>query len=69
MDSEWVGIGTPPFAPVRAIATLNSKALMTNYEAVSSLAGDQGIIPMVKENAYGHGAGWVARQLMHLINL
>ncbi|MEK6706602.1 MAG: alanine racemase [Bdellovibrionota bacterium] len=69
MDSEWVGIGTPPVAPVRAIATLNSKALMTNYEAVSSLAGDQGIIPMVKANAYGHGAGWVARQLMHLNNL
>ncbi len=49
--------------PPRAVAELDEKALVENFQAIRDLAGGQSIMPMVKADAYGHGAGWVARAL------
>jgi alanine racemase len=53
----------------RAILELNSSALIGNYRAIQELVPDQLILPMVKANAYGHGAGWVARLLVGMPGL
>ncbi len=48
------------------VAELNSNALIKNYYALRELVPGQGILPMVKANAYGHGSVWVSRQLLEL---
>jgi alanine racemase len=50
------------FTP-RATAELSAKALVGNYRAIADLVPDQAIIPMIKANAYGHGAEWAAKTL------
>lgn len=49
----------------RLIAELKSKVLIQNYDWISGRVPEQAIIPMVKANAYGHGADWVAKTLLH----
>ena len=56
-----------PFA--RVVARFSAAALHSNYRAISSLVPEQSILPMIKANAYGHGATWVARQLLGLPKL
>lgn len=47
----------------RARALLSEKALLGNYEAIRELAKGQFILPMIKADAYGHGAVWAANVL------
>lgn len=47
----------------RLIARCSASALVNNYEAIQNLVPTQAILPMIKANAYGHGAIWAARQL------
>jgi alanine racemase len=47
----------------RVRAELSSKALLGNYDAIRALVPGQAILPMIKANAYGHGAAWAARVL------
>lgn len=53
----------------RAEANLSTKALHRNYHAIAELSGDQAILPMIKADAYGHGAIWAARTLANATNL
>lgn len=45
----------------RPIATLSASALLANWEAICRRVPHQRILPMVKAQAYGHGADWAAR--------
>ncbi len=47
----------------RVRAVLDGRALVTNYEAIRSQVDGLGMIPMIKADAYGHGAAWAARLL------
>lgn len=47
----------------RARALISSKALIGNYEAIRELAQGQFVLPMIKADAYGHGAVFAARTL------
>ncbi len=47
----------------RARAQVSISAIHKNYNAIRDLSGDQGILPMIKADAYGHGAVKVARAL------
>lgn len=47
----------------RVQAELSSKALLGNYDAIRAQVPGQSILPMIKANAYGHGAAWAARLL------
>ncbi len=53
----------------RAVARLSAKALKNNFAAIQALVPGQSILPMIKANAYGHGATWAARELMGLPGL
>lgn len=53
----------------RCEAILSTKALHRNYHAIAELSGDQAILPMIKADAYGHGAIWAARTLANSPNL
>ena len=53
----------------RIVARLDSDALKSNYHAIQDLVPEQSILPMIKADGYGHGAAWVARELMHLSGL
>jgi alanine racemase len=53
-----------PEAAPRAQAVRSAEALVANYRAIRELAGGQSMIPMVKAEAYGHGAVWAARALL-----
>lgn len=53
----------------RVRARFDIDALQGNYRAIHELAGGQGVLPMVKANAYGHGVGWAARALVGLPGL
>ncbi len=53
----------------RCEAILSTKALHRNYNAIAELAGGQAILPMIKADAYGHGAVWAARTLATAENL
>lgn len=44
-------------------AHFSAQALTRNYETIRSLVPGQAILPMIKANAYGHGAAWAARLL------
>jgi len=48
--------------------TLNQQALYHNIQCVKLHAPQQRIMAVVKDNAYGHGAIWVAQCLSPLIN-
>lgn len=56
-------------APARVVAEFNAKALRQNYLAIQEQVPGQALLPMVKANGYGHGAAWVARQLLDRPNL
>jgi alanine racemase len=49
--------------PSRAVAELSSAALLGNYRAIQEQVRGKAMIPMIKANAYGHGADWAARHL------
>jgi alanine racemase len=53
----------------QAIIELNAGALQKNYQAIADLAPGQWILPMLKANAYGHGAAWVAKILVSMPDL
>lgn len=52
-------------APARVVAEFSAKALVANYRAIRDQVPNQAMLPMVKANGYGHGADWVARQLLN----
>src|SRR4051794_17478430 len=58
-----------PEIPPRSIIELNADALQQNYRVIQSLVPDQFILPMLKANAYGHGAEWAGRLLARLPGL
>ncbi len=47
----------------RAVMELRADRLVHNIRALRELSGQLEILPMVKANAYGHGAQWVSRIL------
>jgi alanine racemase len=47
----------------RAEAEISARALLNNYEVIRSQVPGQAILPMIKANAYGHGASWAAKML------
>ena len=53
----------------RAIAHVSSAALLNNYRALRDLSPGQSILPMLKADAYGHGAEWAAQTLCNLPGL
>lgn len=53
----------------RAAAQIDLKALKGNYEAIRSQAAGLSILPMIKANAYGHGAPRVAQELAGMLDL
>ena len=53
----------------RAIAELSAAALVGNYHAIREQVAEHSILPMVKADAYGHGAAWAARELLGLPGL
>lgn len=48
----------------RVVVELNSSALLNNYDIIRKMLPDHEILPMVKADAYGHGASWAARHLV-----
>lgn len=53
----------------RVVAEISSSALIQNYLAIRKLALSQSVLPMIKANAYGHGAAWAAKTLLGQPNL
>ena len=53
----------------RAEAIVSGKALRENFKAIQDQVGDQAILPMIKADAYGHGAAYAARALAQARNL
>jgi alanine racemase len=53
----------------RAEAIVSGKALRENFKAIQDQVGDQAILPMIKADAYGHGAVFAARSLAQSRNL
>ena len=53
----------------RIEAVVSAKALRENYKAIQEQVGDQAILPMIKADAYGHGAVFTARALAQARNL
>lgn len=51
-------------ASARVVAEFSAKALKGNYEAIRALVSGQSLIPMIKADAYGHGAAWAGRTLL-----
>jgi alanine racemase len=47
----------------RCVADLSARALNQNYEAIRAQVAGRAMLPMIKANAYGHGALWAAREL------
>jgi alanine racemase len=39
---------------------------VNNYQVIQDQVPNQSILPMIKADAYGHGATWAARQLLNL---
>ena len=48
---------------MRAQVRLSSTALLSNFQILARQSPKQLLLPMVKANAYGHGAAWVANVL------
>ena len=61
--------GPEPEWRSRIMALLSAQALRRNYEAIQALVPEQAILPMVKANAYGHGASWASRILIGMPGL
>ncbi|MBI4925893.1 MAG: alanine racemase [Bdellovibrio sp.] len=58
------------FCEDRVVADLSKDNLRQNYLVIQKqLKTGQKILPMVKADAYGHGATWVAKQLLNMPNL
>ena len=53
----------------RVVAELSARALLANYQAIHALVPHQSMLPMIKANAYGHGAAWAARNLVGMEGL
>ncbi len=70
-DEDDFNHSSPPLTSRfdRGEARLSTKALHRNYHAIAELAGGQAILPMIKADAYGHGAVWAARVLASAENL
>jgi alanine racemase len=47
----------------RVVARVSAAALLSNYDAIQAQVPGLSILPMIKADAYGHGASWVARIL------
>ncbi|NDD92695.1 hypothetical protein EBZ37_11470, partial [bacterium] len=47
----------------RALVSISGSALSKNYRIISEKVPQLGLIPMVKADAYGHGAGFVGKVL------
>lgn len=54
---------------MRITATLSGKALKSNWRTLLSASPGSALLPMVKAEAYGHGALWVAQNLLSLPRL
>lgn len=55
--------------PPRAWLELDAGALQDNYHAIRDMVPRQSVLPMIKADAYGHGAEWAARMLVGLPGL
>jgi len=66
MSSE--NLGSKEILP-RIEIHLSSSALVKNYEAIRALVPNQLLLPMLKANAYGHGAEWASRLLQNMPGL
>ncbi len=53
----------------RVRALLSASALCGNYRAIARQVPGQRLLPMIKANAYGHGAIWAARELGQMKDL
>lgn len=53
----------------RGEAIVSGKALRENFKAIQDQVGDQAILPMIKADAYGHGAAFTAKALAQARNL
>lgn len=51
-------------AEPRVVAELSASALVNNFRVIADLAPEHTVLPMIKANAYGHGAVWAARQML-----
>lgn len=69
--SEAQGAGRAPAEEIvsRIVADFSAKQLVANYRAIAALAKGKGVLPLIKANAYGHGAVWVAKALAREANL
>lgn len=47
----------------RVVASCSAKSLVGNYRAIRDQVPGQAMLPMIKADAYGHGAVWAARVL------
>jgi alanine racemase len=54
---------------IRAQAEFSANALIKNYKLISAKVPHLKMIPMIKANAYGHGAVWAAKTLLPQKNL
>lgn len=53
----------------RIVAEFSAQALQSNYLAIQKQVPSLSMLPMVKANAYGHGAVWAAKILYKMPNL
>ncbi len=53
----------------RVVVEMSSSAIINNYRAIQELVPGQQMLPMIKANAYGHGAAWAARHLSSMPGL
>lgn len=53
----------------RIIAELSARSMRENYHAIRHQVSGLALLPMVKANAYGHGAIWASRLLLELPDL
>src|SRR5581483_8150872 len=58
-----------PEGKPRVVASLSSSALRGNYRALAKLVPGLGMLPVIKANAYGHGAVWAANELCKMPGL
>ena len=61
--------GGPIDFPPRVSVEISASHLRANYRAIQDLVPGQDLIPMIKANAYGHGAAWAAKTLAELPGL
>lgn len=54
---------------LRARAIRSADALRNNYRVIREQVAGLGVLPMVKADAYGHGATWAARELLRETDL